>query len=346
MLALAFAPPVLAATSLTRHGVTWTFDRDYRSGTFVNGDPWVVGPVTIRTISPRDPDLTDDIDLHGTVINPLPVRRSPYRQSWDSRINGGTTYDRAANVARALPLRVEVDSSVVSVVSRDAVGEDRLVLSDAAVLTVLEEEPPPGSFRPPYAGTDKRILGRVSDLDFSRFHSLPRVSGAPSLNSLNGKFEQVLLDVIGQWPNTTLKTANAGPAYGRDIAQEVNDAVLSLNLNYSVAQKEPLLIKLVQRGLDTYGLARNGMVWWPNGGHNCGRKLPLLIAGLALNRPEILEYGDAQRHFIFQEDMQHWYLGESDLTTPRADATLLAYTADLLGVAEWASNPVTERDQT
>jgi hypothetical protein len=338
--------PLPAATTLTQHGITWTFDRDARSGTFLNGDHWVVGPVTVIHISPFDPDPEDEVDLHGAVVNPRPVLKSPYTQSFDSRIEGGTTYRRELNVARRLPLRLEPGSSLVSVRSRSERGEDRLLLADAAVLTVLAKAPPAGSFRPPYAGTDKSIPGTVDQLDLTIFRSLPRVAHAPALSTWEGKFNQVLIDVICQWPNTTLKTGNGGPAYGRDIAREVGDAVLSLNLNYPDGEKLPVVVKLVQRGIDTFGLARAGMVWMPNGGHNNGRKLPLLIAARALQRPDMLGYADARRHLIFQEDMQHWFVTESDVRAPRLGAQSSPFTSEMVGLAEWASNPIQERQKT
>jgi len=39
-------------SSLTQHGITWKFDKQYETGTFANGDYWVVGPITVTSISP------------------------------------------------------------------------------------------------------------------------------------------------------------------------------------------------------------------------------------------------------------------------------------------------------
>src|SRR5690606_8401129 len=146
-----------------------------------------------------------------------------------------------------------------------------------------------------------------------------------------------------QWPNSSVKNANAGPHYGRDIARQVGDAVLALNLNYSAAEKKALVIRLVQRGIDTYGLAKAGMLWWPNGGHNTGRKLPMLIAGKPLGPADMLAWADAKKHFVFQEDMQHFYINDSDVTLPRLTSDSKPYTKSMVGLAEWASNPLTER---
>ena len=45
--------PAFAASSLSQYGITWTFDRDRQVGQYVNGDWWVVGPVTIVNITPH-----------------------------------------------------------------------------------------------------------------------------------------------------------------------------------------------------------------------------------------------------------------------------------------------------
>ena len=37
---------------LTQYGITWTFDRPVQAGQFINGDWWVIGPVTVTSITP------------------------------------------------------------------------------------------------------------------------------------------------------------------------------------------------------------------------------------------------------------------------------------------------------
>src|SRR5690606_6636992 len=64
-LSMVCAAQVHAATSVSRHGVTWVFDKDYPTGQYANGDPWVVGPVTITSITPAPTN-----GRNGTVINP------------------------------------------------------------------------------------------------------------------------------------------------------------------------------------------------------------------------------------------------------------------------------------
>ena len=53
------------SSSVSQHGITWTFDQPYEVGQFVNGDYWVVGPVTINSISPAY-----DGSSNGWEVNP------------------------------------------------------------------------------------------------------------------------------------------------------------------------------------------------------------------------------------------------------------------------------------
>ncbi len=39
--------------SVSQYGITWTFEKPARVGQFVNGDWYVVGPVTIKAIDPQ-----------------------------------------------------------------------------------------------------------------------------------------------------------------------------------------------------------------------------------------------------------------------------------------------------
>ncbi len=47
----AAAPPAQVKT-ITQYGITWTFEQEVPAGQFVTGDWWVVGPVTVVSVSP------------------------------------------------------------------------------------------------------------------------------------------------------------------------------------------------------------------------------------------------------------------------------------------------------
>ena len=40
------------ARTITQYGITWTFDKPHTVGKFVTGDYWVLGPVTVVSVSP------------------------------------------------------------------------------------------------------------------------------------------------------------------------------------------------------------------------------------------------------------------------------------------------------
>ena len=56
---------VLAAQQLTKNDITWTFDRDYTTGQFANGDYWVVDPGNGVVIVKIDPPSVSG----GTTVN-------------------------------------------------------------------------------------------------------------------------------------------------------------------------------------------------------------------------------------------------------------------------------------
>ena len=109
---LAFAAAAYAGqcTSITQYGITWTFDREYECGQFVNGDYWVVGPVTVTGISPGW-----DGEKHGSMVNPDPGNRGSkgeyVYQAFDKR---ASSFD--AGLLVEAPVALEPNSSLVSAV--------------------------------------------------------------------------------------------------------------------------------------------------------------------------------------------------------------------------------------
>jgi chitodextrinase len=308
-------------------------------GQFANGDWWVVGPVTINSISPGW-----DGTKNGTMFNPVSSGNS---HGFDTRVPH-TNYSASLNKADDLPLTVPVNTSVVSTSGLSAPNSKGLVITQVAVLTVLGSAPASDAFRPPYSGTNKTILGEVSDLDYSVFLNLPPVNNTPSKAAIEDKLGVPIIDFINQWQNTSLKAASSSH-YGREIAYKSADAALWLNLNHTEAEKESVLIDVVQRGIDVYGLAKYGnQVWWPNGGHNLGRKIYLAIAANVLDHSDMKDWVDADEHLVFQEDSQHFYVTQNDVDTARGNdnfETPEPYTSAMIGMPEWSSNPLTERNK-
>jgi hypothetical protein len=319
-----------AATSITRHGITWEFDKNYTTGQYANGDPWVVGPVVITQITP-----TPTAGRNGTVINPELGRT----QGFDDRIPSNNPYSESLNVGNNLPLTVAANSSVVSSISSDG-SVQYVTVSTYVVLTVVSAAPASGSFRPPYIGVGSRASAfNASQLDYTKLQKLAPPSGTPDLTTVANYFEKVWYEQDLTWTGRELHTSYMAPSgYGRDMANRTGDAALLLNLNYTNAQKEALLIRLVQYGIDIYGILLNGGKWNADGGHNNGRVMPLLTAAAALNNSTLKAQLDGST-MRFQEFQQTFFVTQADVnikdripTNGRAQDN---YSASDIGMPEW-----------
>lgn len=125
------------ASQISQYGITWTFDRPAETGRFVTGDHWVVGPVTVVSVSPAPGPsaetgaggeaksrygasaLVDDKRMrNGSMIVEGPAPRGPKnptgfdRQGYDSR---AINYDPALSIA--FPLVLAPGRSLISTAS-------------------------------------------------------------------------------------------------------------------------------------------------------------------------------------------------------------------------------------
>lgn len=358
------ATTVNAASSVSQHGITWTFSQDQRVGHFANGDWWVVGPVTITSINP--PAATGHgLDINGTMVNPVynttgspswaPIQAWDERIDWKSGCSG--SYNSTLNIAKQLPYTAKAGDSIMSAKSfpEDASGNDQQ-LEAIAILTVVAIAPPVGSFRPPYIkGADKTVRWNKSQLKYDRLKKLTPVQGTPTFAEMEPLFEKAVITASpGYSSNYLIPKTHDYPEYGRSVSHKVSAAVLLLNLNYSDAQKETLLIRMVQRGIDLYGVVSVGGVWWGAGGHHHGRKLPVAFAGWMLNDADIIAKAGYK---AYQEDAQHWYVTQTDVDLNTTNPTYswqtrtqynvqrvaggeepqAMYTTSMIGIPEWSS---------
>lgn len=329
-----------AAASLCQFGITWTFDRAYPVGRYANGDHWVVGPVRIVAITPATA-LLGKRQINGTMLNP--AAGMGVSQGWDSDVQN-TTYNAQLNVALNLPLEVAGGTSVMSAASieKPEQGGHAPRIDTIAVLTVVAQAPAPGSFRPPYAGTDKSGDWNENRLDYGILRELDPVADTPDIAACAEHFLRPWIEVQTSTGGRYLHPRSSQPGYGRDLSNQLQEGLLLLHLKFSKEQKRNLYVRLVQFGLDVYGAAKAGGYWAPLGGFNQGRKMPMLLAGLALQDPRILAYADAQSKdpngFIFQEDLQTWYITRADVGRPLHHGDNRqrdAYIEADIGLAEW-----------
>jgi hypothetical protein len=109
-------PPAGYTSSITQYGITWTFNAQHQYGQFVNGDYWVVGPVTIVSISHVHAAGVRD-DLNGTMVNPRVVASQGYHPD-------SNNYDSLLDYSTQLPFTVTPGDSVVSTTGLEAIGGD------------------------------------------------------------------------------------------------------------------------------------------------------------------------------------------------------------------------------
>lgn len=349
-------------TAVTSNGITWTFAEPRPCGTFCTGDPWVVAPVSITAITTdlHAPGFEPGLGQDGSMLNPgtggsqgYDDRLSSYKAALNAALIGGK------RIAADNPLLIREPSSLVSMVSwlyrseKDAepgipgfnggTKAPRPVTRSGAVLTVLAAPPPEGAFRPAYSTTDRTPRHTVADLDLSRLANLPRPKTVPAPGKLVAALRGPWIDHVHEYLGAMVHPSQNMPNYGRDLANQLIDAALLLNLDPAAVpglDKRALAIPLVQFGLDCAGIADAGGGWPANGGHHLGRKLPILVAGLLLNDQRLLAAGTWKTRF--QDDEQTFYVGEeavritaSPQWKPDPRAKPEAYTAADLGMPEW-----------
>jgi hypothetical protein len=279
------APPTPAPAdlplqaSVSRHGITWHFSAPARVGQFINGDYYVLGPVTVSSIDPAPTS-----NRNGTVINLPPLHNA---SGFDDRVSANR-WDPSLRTNP--PFTLQPGDSAISSISVATVGTTPRILRSQnnsgspvktiAVLTCLAAPVAADAFRPTYADASKTIY-YSRNLRRDYLPSLPRPGSTPPLSTYEGWLGQTWLDAV--FFGFDAPTDNQ-PDYGRELARLIGMAGLQLCLDYTPAEKEPLLIYLLQYGIDQDGLVRAGHSGWPaHGGHGQGRKLPIVMAGWLLD---------------------------------------------------------------
>jgi len=302
---------LFAATSVNQYGITWTFDTDYEIGQYVNGDYYVIeniGGEGVKVINISMPNA--QLGHDGSMIDPIPDMQI---HGYDDRISG---YEPSLNASERLPnLVINSGSSLVSTISRDiASNRARPVLEVAAILTVVQSHPPPGSFRPSYAGPKKVTDVTTEHIDYNLLLSLDPVPSTPTVSSLSALIEKPWIDHRLEWQGDYLHPEQNMENYGAGMARDAHDIALRLLLNDSLSAKKTLLHRFIQLGLDNYGLVLNGAEWGDVGGSiGVGRKLPILFAALLLDHWKMKSIAfDYDSRLVFQEDGQTFFLTQEE----------------------------------
>ena len=145
-------------SSITVHGITWTFGHSVRVGTFVNGDFYVVGACTVTAISPA-PTVTPA--RNGSVVN-IPPGDQGTAFDWH-----GPNYHPQYRAYP--PINLKPGDALVSTISMDSLARNtvRAWLSPnpgteswcktAAVLTCVSAPVATDAFRPSYCDSGQKL---------------------------------------------------------------------------------------------------------------------------------------------------------------------------------------------
>src|SRR5688572_16301830 len=193
----------MTTTEITRHGITWTLEGHTATGTFANGDPWVVGG-TITAISPVATEGARD--AHGSMIDPSPLGVQGFDGNGSQWLVG--SYDVETNAALELPIELTPGQCLVSVESREPLSSwpgstIDPVIKTAAVLTCLEDVPTEERFRPPYTGPNKPAtpMPLRSDINLANLvRAVPAHYATPAiLSNLTARMNRLWLEVFPHW---------------------------------------------------------------------------------------------------------------------------------------------------
>ncbi len=308
--------------SLTQYGITWTFAAPARVGQFINGDWYVVGPVTIKAIAPK-PLWGDEVatapveqrDVHedrykgqfarnGSTLNlpavapPNKITTRTRRSGFDSRMPMDA-YD--PDQFTRLPIAMKAGDSLVS--SASAEPFDGYPIKAVAILSCVANPQPVDAFRPSFcqAATCKPHLARNLRRDLLQKLPKPASAGKVKPADYAGFFQTPWIDTVGfgrAMPRLKFQF------YGPNIAEIVGIGSLLLLLDYAPEEKEPLLLNMVQTGIDLFGLLRGGGGWPAEGAGAAGRKWPIMFAGLMLDEPAMSALTRHHPEGRFHEDEQ------------------------------------------
>ncbi|MBN1575897.1 MAG: hypothetical protein JW913_05050 [Chitinispirillaceae bacterium] len=295
-------PRLPLSDSISIDGITWEFSAKVPVGRFVNGDYYVVGEVTVNSVRPAPTD-----ERNGSVLN-MPVNQGI--SGFDSRVSSNRF---RANLRAAFPLAMKPGDAVVSSISLDTIGSYEPWLREGnnespvspvktvSVLTCLASAVAADAFRPSYCDREQKIY-HTGSLHRDLLPNLPKVDKMPDIKTWAWHFRRPWLDVCFFHFDAA---AEYQAMYGREVARSVGIGTLMLMCDYTAAEKESLLVNIIQYGIDLWGIARAGYPGWQaHGGHGSGRKWPIIFAGIMLGDPAMASPNGAYPSLRFGEDMQ------------------------------------------
>jgi hypothetical protein len=263
-----------------------------------------VGSVTIVNINPLPTSVNG---RHGSVLN-MPVSNNSL-SPFDSRVAAS----RYAPQLRVYPpFTMNPGDALISSISVNQIGDyppwlregeeiPESPVRSVSVLTCLAQAVSPDAFRPSYADRAQKIY-YAGNLRRDLLPRLPKVPHMADISSYASHFRRPWLDICFFGFDAAVEYQ---ATYGREVGRSVGMATLLLTLDFTSAEKEQLLVNIVQYGIDLWGICHAGYSGWPaHGGHGTGRKWPIIFAGLMLGDAEMRSPNTTYPALRFGEDMQ------------------------------------------
>jgi len=272
-------------SSISVHGITWTFGHTVRVGKFVNGDFYVVGACTVMAVTPA-PGVSPA--RNGSVLNIPPQDQ-------------GTGFDdRSANYRPAFrsypPIAMAPGDALVSTISISDSARLTVVAwlapnpgtesicKTAGVLTCVAAPVATDAFRPSYCDRGQKLYYA----DSLRWNLLPNLAHVNSMStSLLHEWSQHFMN--SPWLDACFFGFDAPldymTHYSAETGRAVGIATLFLICDFTRAQKDSLMKGFVQYGIDLWGIVRGcnaSRGWQAHGGHGTGRKWPMIFSGMML----------------------------------------------------------------
>lgn len=307
---LRILPTAGTTTSIEQYGITWYFDSEVEYGQFVNGDYWVVGPVTVTDVDPAPRRNSNGRYVHGSQINPT---------GQQARDSSGSQFNESLRVS--FPVTLDPSSNPISLVSSVSRNPDGSVSSgspvgELAVLTVLDMIPASGTFRPTMIG-DYKPLFNWSDVESNWMrldaNSLPLPSGqsAPDSFGFANNLERPWTLHGGSWSAEQSYPMSNMPDYHGNISQLLANAATSMLVRDAdwndPGERERLVRNYIQVGIEYWGMQTNNA-----GTPRANYWLPSTFAGLMLGEDNMLNlFADGLNKTEYHEPILKWY-GEMD----------------------------------
>lgn len=234
-------------------------------------------------------------------------------------------------------------------------SQGRPSLQDMRFLTIVDQRPAAGAFRPGIALADKVSVVTDSQLDLSVLPQLsPTGVTLPSFASVDGG-----LLVGHSWQHTynvlsrNIVPAGTKGAYAGDFTPLIPEALLAICMGaFTVDQRRRLARRIVQYAIDIAARAHEGGVIIDNGGHCHGRRLALILAwkltgvqyfldsaNMVAMGPNYPAGGIPVGVSVYGDDLQFAYLSQKHIDD--LQNKIFPYPQSMLGWPEWVQEAMT-----